>query len=107
MDWLYIALLVGGVAFLILTWIADRSKCPFKLHDLWIDASTGKASLNAVIITGFALLSGWVVIVRVAHADVGTILLGVIGVFVGGRVVAQGISAFKPTNGKPIEEGKA
>lgn len=94
-----IALGVGGIALLIFLWSAQKSRHPFDIRDVLMDPATGKASLNALIIAVFALLSCWVVVDRELQltTDVPTVLLGVLGVFVTGRAVAQGINAFKPS----------
>ncbi len=95
-----IALTVGAIAVLCLLWAMQRSGHAFDIRDALMDSATGKASLNAIILFGMALLSAWVVVDRENDGkdDVGSILLGVLGIFVTGRVLAQGVSAFKPTD---------
>jgi hypothetical protein len=96
--------LIGGMLFLIVgIWMAQRSNHPFDLRDTLMDQSTGKASLNACIILMAFLLSLWVVVDRENDGkdDVPNLLLGVLGIFVLGRLGAQGINAWK----NPTEPG--
>jgi drug/metabolite transporter (DMT)-like permease len=102
-------LLLGGIILLIVAfWAAQRSnKHPFDLRDTLMDASTGKASLNACVLVLFAFISAWVIIDRENDGkdDVGGILAMVLGIFVAGRVVAQGIAAYRPIEpGATVEQ---
>lgn len=108
-DALFVKALFGAGLLLLLIgiWAAQRSRHPFDIRDALMDGATGKASLNALILVTFAALSAWVVIDRENDGkdDVGGILATVLGIFVGGRVVAQGISAFKPVEpGSHVEQ---
>lgn len=99
-----LVVLFCGLAFLAMgLYVAQRSRHPFDVRDILMDSATGRASTNAVILVGMALLSAWVVVVRqmADKDDVGSILGTVIGIFVGGRVAAQGISALEKRGNVP------
>ena len=95
--WHY-ALGAGAILALLFLWSFQRSAHPFKIEDALMDPATSKASLNALILALMASLAAWVVVDReiAGKDDVSSILLGVLGIFVGGRVMAQGINQFKP-----------
>lgn len=95
-----IALGVGGLVVLVGLWAAQRSKHPFDIRDVLMDPATGKASLNSLLIAMMGGLSIWLVVDRELGGGrpddgVAALLPTILGVFVGGRVLAQGINAFK------------
>lgn len=101
-----IALGVGGLVVLVGLWAAQRSKHPFDIRDVLMDPATGKASLNSLLIAMMGGLSIWLVVDRELGGGrpddgVAALLPTILGVFVGGRVLAQGISAYKATQPGP------
>lgn len=100
-------LIVGALILLALLWWAQSAKDhPFDIRDVLMDQSTGKASLNALILLAMAALSSWVVVDRQNDGsdDVTTLLLGVLGIFVAGRVGAQVVATLKPQEPATTEE---
>lgn len=101
-----LVLAVGAVLVFVWLYQGQRSKHPFNAYDLLLDPATGKASVNAISILFTLALSLWVVVHRElgggrADDGVASLLTSVLGVFVGGRVIAQGISAYKDTKPGP------
>ena len=94
-------LFAGGTIIILALWVAQKSHHPFDLRDVLMDPGTGKASLNALILSIMAALAIWVVIDRESDGrdDVTTLLLGVLGIFVTGRVGAQLVNKFGHGNG--------
>ena len=89
---------VFAVLILVLLWRATKSpRHPFDWKDLLMDQATNKGSLNAVIIIVMAGISIVSVLTLLSwKSDPSNLLLGILGVFVTGRAVAQGINAFAP-----------
>lgn len=107
MSGLQIALAAGVILLLLLVWSAQRSKHAFDWKDMLMDPTTNKASLNAGILALMAMMALWVCVQRSSDGkDVDTLVLGVLGIFVTGRLGAQGIAAFKraPDAGSTVEE---
>ena len=98
MSLMHTVLAALAVLVLIGLWTAQKSTHPFDIRDTLMDAQTGKASLNALILALAFALSTWVVIDRENDGkdDVPELLLGVLGIFVLGRLGAQTVAAFKP-----------
>ena len=73
-----------------------RGNHPYDIRDTMMDTSVGKASLNAHILAGLAIVSSWTCIQMVNQGkDPTAFMTIVLGIFVGGRVGAQWISASK------------
>ena len=95
-----------GIVFLCALWFIVRAQRaedhPYDLRDTLMDAATRKASLNAHILAVMALMATWVCIDRSNNGkDVDNLVLGVLGIFVLGRLGAQGIAAFRPPADNP------
>ena len=74
---------------------------PYDVRDVLIDTATGKASLNAHILAGMAIMSGWVCVTNDdPSALLVQLILGVLGIFVVGRLGAQAVSKLGP-KGEP------
>jgi hypothetical protein len=91
-----------GVLVLVSLWALYRAqrnsgKHGYDIRDMMMDAATSKASLNAHIIAAMAVMAIYVCVVRAnRNEDPTNLVVSVLGIFVLGRVAAQGISAFKP-----------
>lgn len=93
-----------GVMMLCAVWALYRAqrdkRHPYDVRDTLMDAATGKASLNAHILAAMAVMAVWVCIDRSNDGkDVDSLVLGVLGIFVVGRLGAQAVSTFKPKEG--------
>lgn len=92
MQW---ALLIGLLLALVYVWKLQLSNHPFDIRDTLIDTATGKASLNACCVWIMCWMSVYVC-VNPDIKDKDGLVLGVLAIFVGGRVGAQAIKAFSP-----------
>ena len=97
-----------GVILLLAFWALWRAqrdnRHPYDIRDILIDTSTGKASLNSHIIAGMAVMGLYTCMMPGEPGpNKVNLILGVLAVFVLGRMGAQAISAFKPAN-ENVEE---
>ena len=97
-PWPAFWILLGLVVALLVLWTLNRRQTnDYHILDLLMEGEPKRASVNNHILIGFALLSVWLVIMRTFdHADtipesVDTLLLGVLGIFVVGRVAGQAV----------------
>jgi hypothetical protein len=94
---------LGMVAVLLLAWAAQKSDHAFDIRDTLMDPATGKASLYACTIWLTLLMSLWICIDRANDGkDVDNLVLGVLGIFVLGRLGYQGLEKFRPNNSLPL-----
>lgn len=90
-----------AILMLLFAWTLYRAQRypgdhPYDIRDTMMDAATNKASLNAHILAGLAIVSSWSCIQMVSQGkDPTAFMTIVLGLFVGGRVGAQWISANK------------
>jgi hypothetical protein len=93
---LWLSAFVGVAVFIALMYRANRSDNPFRLVDLILEGDPPRASLNKLTLAIFALLSVWVVVIAALDNKidpaVSALLLGVLGIFVVGRLGAQGVA---------------
>lgn len=93
---LWLSAFAGIAVFIALMYRANRSDNPFRLVDLILEGDPPRASLNKLTLAIFALLSVWVVVIAALDNKidpaVSALLLGVLGIFVVGRLGAQGVA---------------
>jgi hypothetical protein len=95
---LWLSAFCGIAVFITLMYSANKSDNPFRLVDLILEGDPPRASLNKLTLAIFALLSVWVVVIAAMDNKidpaVSALLLGVLGIFVVGRLGAQGVAQF-------------
>jgi len=88
----------GIVFFIVAMWRIDRGQTEFRIADLVLEGSPPKASLNKLTLLVFAGLAVWVIVLAVLEnriaPDVVNLILGVLGIFVLGRVGNQAVDRF-------------
>lgn len=96
LPWMDILLAIAVAASMILLYRMHRDRTnKFDALDLIVDHGTGRASLDKLILLGFALLSGWVIVVLMNKGkEVETILLGVLAVFVLKRTADKAMDSY-------------
>lgn len=86
------------IAITIIMYVLNRGKSKYYARDLLMNAQ-GKADLDKHILVVMALMSVWVVVVKTLGLykgdDVTTLLLGILGVFVGKRGLDNYLAARK------------
>lgn len=86
-------------------WAIRKKDGPFEFIDLFLDQSNNRASMAKVLIAWFAILSTWVIVIKVLGIykaeGVESLLLGVITVFVGQVTVLAAIDRWKTPTPEP------
>lgn len=96
-PWATFWILLGLIVVLLGLWQLNRRENDYHVLDLLMEGDPRRASVNNHILIGFALLSVWLVIMKTLDTaneipdSVGTLLLGVLGIFVVGRVAGQAV----------------
>lgn len=96
-PWPTFWILLGLTVALLALWTLNLRRNDYSILDLFMEGEPRKASVNKHILIGFALLSVWLIIMKTLDVgdaipdSVGTLLLGVLGIFVLGRAAGQAI----------------
>jgi hypothetical protein len=96
-SWPTFWILLGLLVALLALWTLNQRTNDYHILDLFMEGEPKRASVNNHILIGFALLSVWLVIMRsfdyanTIPESVDTLLLGVLGIFVVGRVAGQAV----------------
>ena len=97
-PWSTFWILVGLTLALLLIATAHLRRNSYSIQDLFVEGDPPRASLNKHVLIGCFLLSVWLIIMRTLDStdqipeSVDNLLLGVLGIFVIGRVAGQGIA---------------
>jgi hypothetical protein len=108
--WIVLGLVIAGLVL----WTLNRRENTYHVLDLLMEGEPKRASVNNHILVGFALLSVWLVIMKTFDTSneipdsVGNLLLGVLGIFVVGRVAGQAVYTAGATATKKaaIQQGR-
>lgn len=99
-----LATFVGVALVMLYRMHRDRTN-RFDALDLIVDHNNNRASLDKLILLGFALLSSWVIVVLLDKGkDVETILLGVLAVFILKRTADKAMDAYTNVRTPPPAE---
>lgn len=94
----WITAAIGIIFFLVAMYRMDKGSSDFALVDLVMEGAPPKASLNKLTIIVFAGLAVWVTVMSVLEnridPNVSTFIVGVLGIFVLGRVGNQAVDRF-------------
>lgn len=105
LPWMDIVLAVAVSVALIMLYRMHRDRSSkFDALDLIMDHNNNRASLDKLILLGFALLSSWVIVVLLDKGkDVETILLGVLSVFILKRTADKAMDAYTNVRTPPAD----
>lgn len=94
----WISAAAGIIALIVALWWLDRSDNEFQLKHLVMEGDPPRASLNKLTIIVFSALAVWVIVMAVLEnridPNVSALLLGVLGIFIIGRVGNQAVDRF-------------
>lgn len=99
-----LAIAVSVALILLYRMHRDRAN-KFDALDLIMDQTNGRASADKLILLGFAILSGWVIVGYTNRGkDVETLLLGVLAVFILKRTADKAMDAYTNVRTPPPAE---